>query len=81
MYDLLAIATSIIDFETTYGDSETTIYMDYFRNVKVEKNKLSEGTTIYTLTDRNTLEEFKFASRSLVYPAGYGGSQIRIPVA
>jgi hypothetical protein len=79
MYDLLAIATSIIDFETTYGDSETTVYMDYFRDVKVEKNKLSSGTTIYTLKDRNTLEEFKFASRSLVYPAGYGGNQVLIP--
>ncbi len=72
MYDLLFIAQSIIDFESTYGDSETTLYMQYYPDLKIEKTKLSEGTTIYKISNVLTKEEFIFASRSLVWPPGYG---------
>lgn len=71
LYDLVTIASSIISFEAHYGDSETTIYMNYYRDLKVEKYKQSEGTTVYILTDRNTGEKFQFASRSVAWPPGY----------
>ena len=67
MYDLLYIAKSIIDFESTFGDSETTLYMQYYPDLKIEKTKLSEGTTIYKVSNVITKEEFRFASRSLAW--------------
>ena len=72
LYEFVAIAISITDFESTYGEAETTVYMDYYRDLKVEKKKRSEGSTIYILTNRNTGDKFQFAIRSLAWPAGYG---------
>ena len=72
MYDLLLTAQSVIDFEATYGDSETTAYMQYYPDLRMEKIKLSDGTKIYKLSNVVTGEEFVFASRSLAWPPGYG---------
>lgn len=73
MYDLVMIASSIIEFESTFGNSETTLYMQYYPNLKMFKNQLSDGTRIYTLNDVVTNESFIFASRSLAWPPGYTG--------
>lgn len=72
IYELVSIANSILEWEATYGDAETTVYMDYYHDLKVEKKKQSDGTTIYILTDRNTENKFQFASRSVAWPPGYG---------
>lgn len=72
MYDLLMIAVSIIDYESTLGDSETTLYLQYYPELKIEKTKLDDGSKVYRLTDVVTNESFRFASRSLVWPPGYG---------
>jgi hypothetical protein len=71
LYELVNIVLSILNFEATYGDSETTVYMDYYRNLNVEKKKQSDGTTIYRITNRDTQEKFQFASRSIAWPPGY----------
>ncbi len=71
LYELVSIANSILSFEATVGDVETTSYMNYYRDLKVEKLKQSDGTKIYILTDRNTEDKFQFASRSQVWQAGY----------
>lgn len=76
LYELVSIANSILNWEARYGDSETTIYMDYYHDLKVEKLKQGEGSTIYILTDRNNGNQFQFASRSLAWPPGYGTSVI-----
>lgn len=72
IYELVGIAESIVGWETHYGDAETTVYMDYNHNLKVEKYKQTDGTTVYILTDRTTGDKFQFASRSIVWPPGYG---------
>lgn len=72
LYEILMIATNILKWETNYGDAETTTYMTYYRDIKVEKNKLSDGTTIYKITNRDSGEKFQFASRSVAWPPGYG---------
>jgi len=72
MYDLLMIAQSIVEFESTLGDSETLIYMQYYPDLRVDKTKLSDGTKVYKLTNVVTKESFTFASRSLSWPPGYG---------
>lgn len=72
MYDLLFTASSIIDYESSLGDSATELYLQYYPDLKIEKTKLSDGTKIYRLSNVVTNEEFVFASRSLAWPAGYG---------
>lgn len=72
LYELTSIAKSIIEWETTYGNAETTTYMNYYHDLKVEKKTQMDGTTIYILTDIDTEDKFQFASRSVVMPPGYG---------
>ena len=72
LYELIGIANSILNWEARYGDAETTIYMGYYHDLKVEKKLQSDGSTIYILTDRNTGNVFQFASRSVAWPPGYG---------
>lgn len=76
MYDLLFTASSIIDFESGLGDSAPELYLQYYPNLKIEKTKLSDGTTVYKLSNVITGESFVFASRSLAWPAGYGVEEI-----
>ena len=68
LYELVEIANSILDWESTYGDAETSIYMTLKKDLKVEKWKQLDGTTVYILTDRNTQDKFQFASRSVAWP-------------
>ncbi len=71
LYELVAIANSIIEWETLYGDAEVTAYMTYYHDLKVEKNLRESGEKIYVLTDRNVGSKFQFAIRSQAWPAGY----------
>ena len=64
LYEFVGITNSILSWESLYGDAETTTYMTYYRDLKVEKHKQQDGSTIYILTDRNTENKFQFASRS-----------------
>ena len=70
LYELISIANSILNWEARYGDSETTLYMGYYPDLKVEKKVQSEGSTVYILTDRNKGNKFQFASRSVAWPPG-----------
>lgn len=81
LYELVSITNSILNWEARYGDAEVTTYMNYYHDLKVEKKKQSDGTTIYILTDRNNGNKFQFASRSIPWPPGFGSSQIRVPQA
>ena len=76
LYELVAIANSIIEWETTYGDAEVTTYMTYYPDLKVEKNLRESGEKVYVLTDRNTGNKFQFAVRSQAWPAGYALPEI-----
>jgi hypothetical protein len=71
MYDLILTATNIIQFESELGNSETTFYLQYYPDLKINKIK-RDGDTIYKLNNIVSGEEFSFASRSLVWPQGYG---------
>jgi hypothetical protein len=72
IYEMLMIATSMVQFETGYGDTDSDdfrlLYPDYY----YDKIKRSDGTTIYIIEHKDTRVKFKFASRSLAWPAGYG---------
>lgn len=70
LYELIGIANSIINWETTYGDADTGTYMDYYHYLKVEKKKRDDNSKIYILTNKDTGNMFQFASRSIVLPPG-----------
>lgn len=72
LYLLLMTATSIIDFESTYGDSEVMIYMQYYPELQLSKTKLMEGSKVYMIKNVKTSETFTFATRGLSWPGGYG---------
>ena len=72
LYNLVGIARSILNWEASYGDAETTTYMNYYHNLKVEKLNQMDGSTIYILTNRDSGDKFEFASRSVAWPPGYG---------
>jgi len=76
IYELVSVANSIIKWETSLGDAETTTYMNYYHDLKVEKKKQTDGSTVYILTDRNNGNKFQFASRSVAWPPGYGTNQM-----
>jgi len=73
LFELISIANSIIEWEATYGDAETTTYMNYYHDLSVEKPYKEQDGTIYIITDRNNGNKFQFASRSIIWPPGYGG--------
>jgi len=76
LYELVAIAGSIINWEATYGDADVTTYMTYYPELKAEKKLISSGNKVYVITERETGNRFQFASRSQVWPAGYPTSLI-----
>jgi hypothetical protein len=72
VYEMLMISTSIIQFEAKYGDSDIDSFMLLYPDYIVDKLKQGDGTTIYILKSKLSGNEIRFASRSLVFPAGYG---------
>ncbi len=73
-YDFVMITSSIANFEARYGDSETMNYMYFNPDLKVEKKTRSDGTRIYILTNRKSLDKFLFATRSFARPSGVTGN-------
>jgi hypothetical protein len=71
VYQILSVSTSIVSYETAYGDSDPVAYMSVYPNTRVEKLKQSEGTTLYIVSDRLTNERFNFATKSYAVPPGY----------
>jgi len=71
IYEMLMIATSILQYETKYGDSDVDTIMIKYPDYIVNKLKRGDGTTIYTIKDKLSGIKFQFASRSLAWPAGY----------
>jgi len=72
IYEMLSLATSIIQFETQYGDSDVTSMMALYPDYAIDKFKQGDGATIYIIEDKENKNKFQFASRSLVLPPGYG---------
>ena len=66
LYELVAIANSIIELERTVGHAEPLIYMEQYNHIIVQEPVLgvSDGTTVYIIKDKNTGDLFQFASRS-----------------
>ena len=71
IYELVAIAQNIVEWETNLGEAEPVNYMALYHDLKIEKKKQTDETKIYILTDKNIGNKFQFASRSLAFPPGF----------
>ncbi len=71
IYDMLMMATSILQFEAQLGDSDVSTMMGLYPDYVIDKIKRSDGTTVYILEDKVLGTKYQFASKSLVWPAGY----------
>lgn len=69
-YELIMLVTSVLGFEAGYGDSIPELYMYTYPNIRVQKTKQEDGTKIYVLSDRDTGEYIRFATRSVAWPPG-----------
>ena len=71
LYRTVLIANNILSWEAQYGDADTSSHMNANYWLKAEKRKLTDGTRIYILTDKESEDKFMFAARSVVWPPGY----------
>ena len=75
LYDMLMIATSLLQYEAKYGDSSIDSLMIFYPSIVIDKIKRDDGTTVYIIQDKQLKTKFQFASRSYPWPAGYGVSE------
>jgi len=71
LYNILEVVKNIIIWEINVGDSIPEAYMNDNPYLKVEKKRKENEIKLYILTDRNTGEVFRFASRSFAAPIGF----------
>jgi len=71
LYQLVAIASNLVEWESTVGDSNTRVYMlVYPDELKIQKLKQTDDTKVYILENKKTGDLFQFAVRSLAFPPG-----------
>ena len=73
IYTILMVANSLLQFESTYGDSDTSSFMYYYPDLNVQKIRRDDSVKIYIITDKKDIK-YKFASRSYAWPPGYGST-------
>jgi len=71
IYEILMIATSMLQYEVEFGDTVTDDYRLLYPDYSVQKIKRGDGTSIYIIEHKDSQVKFRFASRSLAWPAGY----------
>jgi len=72
IYDLANVAIEIANNEANYCYFEYVGYMILYPRWGIEVFSFSEGTRIYTITDKNSDKKLPVAIRSCIIPAGLG---------
>ncbi len=70
LYDLVVVALEIIKQEARFCNFERVGYMMFYPDYDIQKFSASDGSDVYTIKERASEEEFVFAVRSCVMPAG-----------
>ena len=69
--EMSLLADSIIQSESIFGDTDLNEISQYYPEYKITKMKMGEGTTVYSIESKVFKDKLQFASKSLVFPAGY----------
>jgi hypothetical protein len=70
LYNLIKLTQEIVNYETTTCVFDKDAWMKYDNSIIIYRTSTSDQTEIYTLRDRLTEREFKFAIKTCVLPAG-----------
>jgi len=70
MYDLIRTAMQVVNYESTLCEFNNVRWMLSYPEISIKKFSASDQTKVYTLTDRDTEKEIKFAVKTCVLPAG-----------
>ncbi len=67
---LLRTAETIVNYETSFCEFNHMTWQAVNRGIVIERFRSGDQTKVYTLRDRNSDKEIKFAIRTCVMPAG-----------
>ncbi|VVB79754.1 Uncharacterised protein [uncultured archaeon] len=70
LYKLIKTAQTIVNYESTVCEFNEVNWMMAMHDILISKFVGSDSTKVYTLKDRYSNEEIKFAIKSCVLPAG-----------
>ena len=70
LYNLLSTSSAVVNFESTYCEFNRVGWMGAYRDISIKFFRASDQTKIYTLIDRQTEKEIKFAIKTCVLPGG-----------
>lgn len=69
IYDLAKTSIEILNGEAASCDFDYVSYMMLYHDYKISRDKLGDSTEIYTIGDKETGKEFKFATKGCIIPA------------
>ncbi len=69
-YDIIKLEQTIVNYESTICEFNKMNWMRYNNEIMIFTTRTSDQTKIYTLRDRLTDREIKFAIKTCVLPAG-----------
>jgi len=70
LFNLLKLAQTIVNYESTLCEFNIIGWMSNDPEILIKRDSLSDQTKVYTLTERISQKEIKFAIRTCVLPAG-----------
>ena len=70
LYNLLATELAIINFESTYCEFNRLGWMNAYRDISIKLFRASDQTKVYTLIDKPSGKEIKFAVKTCLLPNG-----------
>jgi hypothetical protein len=70
LYRLVDTARNIVNYESTLCEFDTVSWGLNYRDLSIGKFVASDGTKVYTITDKSTGKEINFAVKTCALPAG-----------
>ncbi len=70
LFDLIKTAQTIVNYESSLCEFDLINWQRFENPVKITRFRTSDQTKIYTLTDRISDKQIKFAVRTCIMPAG-----------
>jgi hypothetical protein len=70
LFNILKLTQTIVNYESTLCEFGVMSWMSNDPEILIKRDSLSDQTRVYTLTERISQKEIKFAIRTCVLPAG-----------
>jgi hypothetical protein len=70
IYEMLKLEQTIVNYESTFCEFNKMNWMNSYPSVIISRDMTSDQTKVYTLKDRLTDRQIKFAIKTCVLPAG-----------